>query len=129
VLKAIREDEKAIRLFGYRTLSYKLAIFVIAAAMAAAAGSLFASYITFIDPTSFVVMESVFILAIVILGGFANLKGSVLGAFLLILLPELLRFVGFPAEVAAQMRQLIYGLLLILLMLYRPQGLAGEYKL
>lgn len=129
VLKAIREDEKAIRVFGYRTLSYKLAVFVVAAAMAAVGGSLFASYITFIDPTSFVVMESVFILAIVILGGFANLKGSVWGAFLLILLPELLRFVGFPNEIAAQMRQLMYGLLLIFLMLYRPQGLIGEYKL
>lgn len=128
VLKAIREDEKAIRVFGYHTLSYKLAIFVIAAGMAAVAGSLFASYITFIDPTSFVVLESVFILAIVILGGFANLKGSVLGAFILILLPEILRFVGFPADIAAQMRQLTYGLLLVLLMLYRPQGLVGEYK-
>lgn len=129
VLKAIREDEQAIGVFGYHTLSYKLAIFVISAAMAAAAGSLFASYITFIDPTMFVVMESVFILAIVILGGFANLNGSLVGALFLILLPELLRFVGFPSEIAGQMRQVVYGLLLILLMLYRPQGLMGEYKL
>lgn len=129
VLKAIREDEKAIAVFGYRTLYYKLTIFVIAAMMAAMAGSLFASYITFIDPTTFTLNESIFILAIIILGGLANLKGSVLGALFLILLPEFLRFVGFPNEIAAQMRQVVYGLLLILLMLYRPQGLMGEYRL
>ena len=129
VLKAIREDEKAIQMFGYNTLYYKLAIFVISAAMAAVAGSLFASYITFIDPSSFWLMESIFILAIVILGGLSNLKGSLLGALFLILLPEALRFVGLPNDIAAQMRQVIYGVILIVLMLYRPQGLAGEYKL
>jgi len=129
ILKAIREDEKAIQVFGYNTLYYKLAIFVISAAMASVAGSLFASYITFIDPSSFWLMESIFILAIVILGGLSNLKGSLLGALFLILLPEALRFVGMPNDIAAQMRQVIYGVILILLMLYRPQGLAGEYKL
>ena len=97
--------------------------------MASVAGSLFASYITFIDPSSFWLMESIFILAIVILGGLSNLKGSLLGALFLILLPEALRFVGMPNDIAAQMRQVIYGVILILLMLYRPQGLAGEYKL
>lgn len=129
VLKAIREDETALQVFGYNTLYYKLAIFVIGSAMAAVAGSLFASYITFIDPSSFWLMESIFILAIIILGGLSNLKGSLLGALFLILLPEILRFIGLPNELAAQMRQVIYGIILILLMLYRPQGLVGEYKL
>jgi branched-chain amino acid transport system permease protein len=73
--------------------------------------------------------ESIFILAIIILGGLANNKGSVIGAVCLILLPEILRFVGFPDDVAAQMRQVTYGVILILLMLYRPEGLVGEYKL
>lgn len=129
VLNAIREDEKAIQIFGYNTLHYKLAIFVISAGMAAIAGSLFASYITFIDPTGFNLMESIFILTIIILGGLANLRGSVVGALFLVLLPEILRFVGFPTDIAAQMRQVVYGALLIVLMLYRPQGLMGEYKL
>lgn len=129
VLKAIREDEKAISVFGYRVLWYKLSIFVISAGIAAIAGSLFASYITFIDPSTFTLNESIFILAIIILGGLANNKGAVLGAVCLILLPEILRFVGFPDSVAAQMRQVVYGVILILLMLYRPQGLVGEYKL
>ncbi len=129
VLKSIREDEGAISAFGYRTLWYKLAIFVISAMMASIAGSLFASYITFIDPSSFVLSESIFILAIIILGGLANNKGAVIGAACLILLPEILRFVGFPDDIAAQMRQVVYGVILVALMLYRPQGLIGEYRL
>ncbi|OHA16632.1 MAG: hypothetical protein A3C79_01455 [Candidatus Taylorbacteria bacterium RIFCSPHIGHO2_02_FULL_45_28] len=129
VLKAIREDEEAICVFGYHTLWYKLAIFVIGAVMASVAGALFASYITFIDPSTFTLNESIFLLAIVILGGLANNKGAVLGAVCLILLPEILRFVGFPSDVAAQMRQVVYGVILIVLMLYRPQGLVGEYRL
>jgi branched-chain amino acid transport system permease protein len=129
VLKAIREDEQAISVFGYRTLWYKLAIFVIGAMMASVAGSLFASYITFIDPSTFTLTESIFILAVIILGGLANNKGAVIGAISLILLPEILRFVGFPSDIAAQMRQVTYGVILILLMLYRPQGLVGEYRL
>ena len=129
VLKAIREDETAIAVFGYNTLYFKLVIFVISAAMAAVAGSLFASYISFIDPSSFQLTESMFVLAIIILGGLANLRGSILGALFLILLPEILRFIGFPSDIEAQMRQVVYGIILILLMLYRPQGLIGEYKL
>jgi len=128
-LKAIREDEPALRVFGYRTLHFKLAVFVIGAALAALAGALFATYITFVDPSSFTINESIFLLAVIILGGLANLRGSILGAVSLIVLPEILRFVGFPTEVAAQMRQAIYGALLVILMLYRPQGLMGEYKL
>ncbi len=128
-LKAIREDEKAIQVFGYKTINYKLAIFTIGAMLAAVAGSLYAAYITYIDPSTFTVNASIFVIAIIILGGLASLRGSILGALFLVLLPEFLRFVGFPDEVAAQMRQAVYGLLLILLMLYRPQGLVGEYKL
>lgn len=129
VLKAIREDEKTIQVFGYNALYYKLAIFVISAGMAAVSGSLFASYITYVDPSTFNLMESVFILVIIILGGLANLQGSILGALFLVILPEILRFVGLPMDIAAQMRQVIYGIAIILVMLYRPKGLLGEYKL
>lgn len=129
VLKAIREDEEAIRVFGYKTHLYKLAIFVIGAVMAGIAGALFASYITFIDPSTFSLNESIFILAIIIMGGLASNKGAVLGALFLVLLPEALRFVGFPSDIAAQMRQAVYGLILIFLMLYRPEGMMGEYRL
>ena len=129
VLKGIREDEQAVQVFGYRTVWYKLVVFVIAGGMAAVAGSLYASYITFIDPLSFTLLESVFILVILIFGGLANNKGVLLGALILVLLPELLRFVGFPVAVAAQMRQVFYGLTLIGLMLWRPHGVWGDYVL
>lgn len=129
VLKAIREDDEITELFGYRTLLFKLAIFTISAGLASIAGALFATYLNFIDPTTFTVNNSIYMLSIIILGGLANTRGVVLGAVLLTVLPELLRFVGFPSEIAGQMRQLIYGLLLIVLMLYRPRGLMGEFKL
>lgn len=128
-LKGIREDEDALRVFGYAVARYKRIIFVIGAMLAAVAGSLFASYISYIDPSTFALNESIFILSIIILGGLANLRGSVAGAVFFILLPEILRFVGFPPDIAAQMRQVTYGVMLVLLMLYRPQGLLGEYRL
>lgn len=129
VIKAIREDERAAQVFGYNTQWFKLAIFVISAGMAGAAGVTFASYISFIDPYSFIVMESVFVLAIIIFGGLASLPGSIIGAIILVLLPEALRFAGFPQTIAAQMRHVVYGLFLILLMIFRPQGLFGKFKL
>ncbi len=129
VLKAIREDESVISVFGYRTQHFKLFVFVLAAMLAAVAGSLFASYISFIDPYSFLIAESVFMMTIVVFGGLGSLRGSLLGALILVLLPELFRFIGFSADVAGNLRLALYGLLLIILMRYRPQGLIGEYKL
>lgn len=129
VLHAIREDEEAIAIFGYAVNYYKLVIFVISAMLAAIAGALFASYLTYIDPSSFTSDASILLLAIIILGGLGSLRGAVVGALLLIVLPEALRFVGFPTDIAAQMRQVVYGLVLVLLMLYRPQGLLGAFTL
>ena len=128
VLQAIRENEKTIQFFGYTTYWYKLSIFMISAGMAAIAGALFATYITFIDPSSFTLIESIFMIAMIILGGLADNRGAIIGVIIMILLPEFLRFVGFPTEVAAQMRQVIYGLMLVVMMLYRPQGIYGKFK-
>ncbi|MEI7683320.1 MAG: branched-chain amino acid ABC transporter permease [Candidatus Saccharibacteria bacterium] len=129
VLRAIREDEKAIGVFGYDTSKYKLAAFIISSALAALAGGLFATYFSYISPVSFTVTESIIVLTMIILGGLANNKGAILGAAVIVLLPELIRFVGLPTAIEADMRHIIYGLILILFMLYRPQGFLGEYKL
>ncbi len=129
VLKSIREDEVAIQIFGYNTNWFKLAIFVMGAGMAAVAGSLYASYISFVDPIGFTVLEGAFILTVIVIGGLASNRGVVVGAIVFILLNELMRFIGLPDLIAGQARQLIYGVLLVLLMMYRPQGLFGEYKL
>ncbi len=128
-LQAIREDELALSVFGYRTSHYKLFIFVAGAMIAALAGALFAPFLSFIDPSAFTVNDSIFMLAIIIVGGLGNLRASLLGAALMVLLPEAMRFLGFPTSIAGQMRQVVYGLILVLLMLFRPQGLLGKYKL
>ncbi|MBN2286954.1 MAG: branched-chain amino acid ABC transporter permease [Tissierellales bacterium] len=127
VLRAIREDEVFAQSMGKNVASFKVRIFMVSAGMAAIAGVLYATYISYIDPTSFTVMESIFIISIVIIGGAGNLWGSVLGAFVLISLPELLRFVGLPNSVAANIRQMLYGGLLVVFMLWRPRGFIGEY--
>lgn len=127
VLKAIREDEVFAQAAGKNIAGYKVLVFVVGAGMAAAAGVMYAYYISFIDPTSFTVMESIFIISIVIIGGAGNLWGPVAGAVVLVLLPELLRFIGLPSSVAANLRQMIYGGLLVTFMMWRPKGLLGEY--
>jgi len=129
VLRSIREDEIASEALGKHTNKYKLQVFVVGAFFAGIAGSLYAHYITFIDPSSFTVMESITILLMVIFGGIGSIKGSLVGATTLVFFPETLRFLGMPSSVAAPMRQMIYGLLLVVLMIKRPQGLLGKYRL
>ena len=130
VLTAIREDEQAIEVFGYQATQFKLAIWVISAMMAGLAGGLFASWTSFIDPFSFILLESILLIAIVILGGLATIWGSLLGAMAFVLLEEGMRFLPFmPVEYIGQARQVVLGVLLVLLMLFRPQGLVGRYRL
>ncbi|MFC1565133.1 branched-chain amino acid ABC transporter permease [candidate division KSB1 bacterium] len=129
ILKALREDEILVQSQGKNVASFKIKIFIISSCIASISGILFAHYITFIDPSSFTVMESIYIISIVIIGGTGNLKGSILGAIILVLMSELLRFVGLPSSVAANSKQIIYGLLLISFILWRPQGLKGEYNI
>ena len=130
VLTAIREDEQAVEVFGYRVTQYKLAVWVISAMMAGLAGGLFASWTTFVDPNSFILLESILLVSIVILGGLASIWGSILGAMAFVLLEEGMRFLPFvPTEHIGQARQAALGILLVLLMLFRPQGLLGRFKL
>ncbi|MXW35772.1 MAG: branched-chain amino acid ABC transporter permease, partial [Chloroflexi bacterium] len=130
VLTAIREDEEAIAVFGYQVTHYKLAVWVISAMMAGLAGGLFASWTTFIDPNSFILLESMLLVCIVILGGLATIWGSLLGAMAFVLLEVGMRFLPFiPPEFVGQARQIVLGVLLVLLMLFRPQGLVGRYRL
>ena len=130
VLMAIREDERAIEVFGYKARFFKLTIWVISAMMAALAGGLLASDQTFISPQAFVLLESILMVCIVILGGLATLWGSLLGALVFVLLNEGMRFVpALPNELVGQARLAILGIAIVLLMLFRPQGLVGTYKL
>lgn len=126
VLNAIRADEITIKSMGRNIVLIKSLAFFLSAAVAGLAGIIYASYVSYIDPTSFTLDESIFILSALFIGGIGNTKGPVLGAVFVVLLPELLRFVGLPDSVAANLRQIIYGLALILVMYYRPQGLLGK---
>jgi branched-chain amino acid transport system permease protein len=128
ILKGIREDEIASLAMGKNVNKYKLLVFIAGAFFAGIAGSLYAHYITFIDPSSFTVMESIAVLLMVVFGGMASLGGSFIGASILVIFPELLRFLGMPSSIAAPLRQMIYGLLLVVLMIWRPQGLLGRYR-
>ncbi len=128
VLKAVREDEVFAQAGAKNVAAYKVLVFMIGAGMAGVAGVMYAHYISFIDPTSFTVMESIFIISIVIIGGAGSPWGPVVGAVVLVTLPEALRFVGMPSSIAANVRQIIYGGLLVAFMMWRPQGLLGEYS-
>jgi branched-chain amino acid transport system permease protein len=127
VLHAIREDEVFTRSLGKNTLTFKVTAFAVSAALAALAGSLYAHYITYIDPTSFTILESILVISMVIIGGAGSRWGPLIGATILVLLPEALRFLGLPTFLAANLRQIIYGALLVVMMMVRPQGLVGEY--
>lgn len=115
---ALREDEIAASMMGINTTLYKLYAFAFGAFWAGLAGAVFAAKMQFVSPESFTFMESVLILCMVILGGLGNIRGVILGAFILVLLPEVLREVQLY-------RMLALGTGLVLLMIFRPQGLLG----
>lgn len=127
-LKAMRDDELAARGLGKNTRLLKLQAFLIACSMVAISGGLYATYVSYIDPTSFTLDESILMLSMVVIGGIGNFRGPIVGALTLIAIPEILRFMHIPDAIAANARLLIYGLLLIIMAHVRPQGLAGEYR-
>ncbi|MEI6606445.1 MAG: branched-chain amino acid ABC transporter permease [Verrucomicrobiota bacterium] len=124
-LQTMREDERAARAMGVNTNALALRAMIVAGGVAGVAGALYAGYVTYIDPTSFSLRESIFLVTLLMLGGGGNVKGPLAGAVVMLALPEALRFVGLPDAVAANVREIIYGAMLAALMYWRPQGLAG----
>jgi len=129
VLEAIRDNELVVRVLGKNTFKMKSLALMISAFFAGIAGSLYAHYITFIDPSSFNLLQLIPVLAIVIVGGLASLKGTILATIILVLLPEPLRFIGFPSSIVGPARQIIYALLLLLILIYKPKGFFGKIEL
>ena len=125
-LKAMRENESAVLSVGKNVVAMKLSVFALAAALASVAGSLYAHYVTFVSAEGFTLDLTVYILAMVILGGTGNLWGSLLGAAILTALPELLKFLALAPDIADKTRQMLYGVILILILRIRPQGLIPE---
>jgi branched-chain amino acid transport system permease protein len=119
---AVREDEVASSAVGINTTTYKIQAFAIGAFCAGVGGALFAHTTTYIQPTDFGFLKSVEILSIVVLGGLGSIPGTIIGAIVLTSAPEALRFMS-------NYRMLIYGLLLIVMMIFRPYGLLGGVDL
>ena len=128
VLKAIREDESASRALGKNTLFFKVLVFALAGGLAAITGSLMAHYISFISPFSFTIEVSVFIIVMVVLGGEANFWGPIMGAAILMGITEALRFVPGASSYIDAAREIFYGLILMFLMIFRPQGILPEHS-
>jgi branched-chain amino acid transport system permease protein len=130
--EAIREDEIAARASGINTTQIKLLAFAMGATFGGVAGGMFSAIQSFISPESFVLVESVMVLSMVVLGGMGNIWGVILGALLLSFVPEILRWTVEPAQMALfgrmliepeVIRMLLFGLALVLVMLFRPAGL------
>jgi len=129
---AIREDEIAAKAMGINTRNVKLLAFVMGASFAGVAGGLFAGFQGFVSPESFVLTESIMILCMVVLGGLGHIPGVILGAFLLTITPEIIRDFISPLQQdllgrvivdPENLRMLLFGTALIVMMLYRPKGL------
>jgi branched-chain amino acid transport system permease protein len=118
---ALREDEVACEAMGIDRRKTKLTAFALGATWAGMAGVIFAAKTTFINPASFTIWESIIILCIVVLGGMGSIVGVILGAFVLILLPEYLR-------VFSEYRMLIFGGMLVLMMVFRPGGIVSDVR-
>ena len=130
--EAVREDETAARAMGINTTHMKLLAFAMGASFGGVAGGMFSAIQGFISPESFVLVESIMVVAMVVLGGMGNIWGVVLGALLLSFVPEILRWTVQPLQEALfgrmlvepeVIRMLIFGLALVLVMLFRPAGL------
>ena len=120
-MQTIKSDEIAAESIGIYPVKYKLIAFILSSGLAGAAGCFYASYVSYISPTTFVYNTSVTILAMVVLGGLGSLAGSVIGATILTLIPEVLRFIS-------DYRMLIFGALMVLMMIYKPEGFWGVSK-
>ena len=120
--EALREDEIACRAMGLNHVLVKLSAFMIGASTAGIAGVFFASYQGFVNPTSFSFFESALILAIVVLGGMGSTVGVVIAAFVLTIAPELLRGL-------AEYRVLLFGILMVVMMIWRPRGLVRIHRI
>ncbi len=129
VLQAIRDDDVAASVLGYDVRRLQIITFVIGSIGTAVAGSLLAFYLRFLDPTSFTFGFTMFVWAALFVGGSVSNMGAIVGPAILILFPEALRFIGLSGTYVAASQQALYGLLLLLLIIFRPRGLCGGYAL
>jgi len=126
ILIALSVDEIFTKSIGKNVFQAKVLSFVIGGMFAAIPGVLYAHYNSYIDPTYFTIDESIFILSIVIIGGMKSLWGSAIAVAVLVILPEALRFIGMPTDIAANLRQILYGLALVIIMFKYSKGFISK---
>jgi branched-chain amino acid transport system permease protein len=125
-LKAIRDDEIAAAAFGKKVAIIKTLAVAVSSALAAVGGSLYAFYVSFVNVESFTLDTSVYLTAMVIIGGTATLWGPVVGSILILLLPAALSYLpGLPQTEVGSIQQMVYGLAMVFLMIFRPSGIWG----
>jgi branched-chain amino acid transport system permease protein len=129
VLQAIRDDDVAASVLGYNVRQNRIVIFVIGGMGTALGGCLLAFYLRFLDPTTFTFGFTMFIWAALFVGGSVSNMGAVAGPAILILFPEALRFIGLSGTYVAASQQALYGVLLLVLMIFRPRGICGGHAL
>ncbi|HAT03574.1 MAG TPA: branched-chain amino acid ABC transporter permease [Candidatus Magasanikbacteria bacterium] len=129
LLEAVRDDAIGAQALGKNIYHLKVQSMMISAFFAGIAGSLYAHYISYIDPSTFFLSDIIIIFTIVIVGGLASLRGSIIAAIIIIALPELLRFIDIPSSMIGPMRQMIYAVILILILMFRPRGIFGRIDL
>jgi branched-chain amino acid transport system permease protein len=127
-LRALREDELVVSSLGKNVTTVRIVTFVIASAIAGIGGLLTAYNLHFIDPSLFRLDLTIFLWAALFVGGCASVLGNILGPVILFGIPEMLRFTGLEGSLVAHLRDIVYGSLLILLTIFRPQGIAGTYR-
>lgn len=128
-LEAIREDEIAASSMGINTAKYKIGAFTVGAFFAGIAGSLYAGYTQAVAPNTFDFMMSVMILCMIVLGGLGRNVASIGGAVIIVLAEFTPRLLGISNIIPPQLNQVLFGLILVLMMIYRPQGIIGRTKL
>jgi branched-chain amino acid transport system permease protein len=128
LLQAVRDDELAAQSLGKPTRWIKVQVLAIACGMVGLAGAMYGAYVGYVDPSLASLDESILMLSMVIVGGVGNVLGPMVGAAVLLAIPEVLRWAMLPESVAANVRLLLYGVLLVVMMHARPQGLAGRYR-
>lgn len=126
---AMRNDELAAKTIGKNVFSIRVVACAIAGGIVALGGAVYASYFGYIDPSSFMLGESFVMLTMVVMGGSGNIVGPLLGAALMVVIPEMLRLLNVPSSVAPNIKQMVFAAILISLMFFRPQGLWGRYAL
>ena len=126
---AVREDQIAAEAMGVNTTRYKVKAFIVGSFLAGVAGGLFAHYMMYLNPTMFMFVKSFEVVAMVVLGGLGSISGSVIAAIILTFLPEGLRAAKGVLHMSKDPRMVIYSIMLIVLMLTRPQGLLGRREL